>query len=452
MKNNRMTDSYSDQEWGFLPEGLQESIDQDDYVIGVYYAAFSSTLDPWYMGKIIVKEQTIGSYVPVTSDVKEILRRFSAKIIGVYEVPPAEISIPREQQERQYIIQIAYPLEGLENQLPLLLTTLMGNVSLGGKVKLLDIKFSKRYLNQFQGPKFGIDGLRKSLGVEKRPLLANINHAYSIEDGKALFKEASLGGADLIKDDESMAGNIHYLPLDQRVVTYMELVDKAKEETGEDTIYLVNVTDEPDKIMQNAQSAIDHGANGLMVNYLTVGLPVVRVLTNDPSLNVPVIGHMDFAGVFYESNMSGISSFLIMGKMARLAGLDILVYPSTYGKAPFLRDKYFSCAKALRYPFGPIKTVFPMPAGGVTPSITLKMIKDLGLDIVIGAGVGIHSHPQGTRSGTIAFRQVIDISVNDLEEASEDLEDYLDDNEGKFPELQSAIESWGQSSIKYLDT
>jgi 2,3-diketo-5-methylthiopentyl-1-phosphate enolase len=207
----------------------------------------------------------------------------------------------------------------------------------------------------------------------------------------------------------------------------------------------------PDKIIDNAQLAIDHGVNGLMVNYLTVGLPIVRQLTSDPSFKVPVIGHMDFAGVYYESDMSGISSFLIMGKLARLAGLDILVYPSVYGKAPFLKDKYLSCARALRYPFGSIKTVFPMPAGGVTPYITLKMIKDLGFDLVVGAGVGIHSHPQGTQAGARAFRQVIDIGVDDLDEALEDLEDYVEENDGKYNELQTAIESWGKTGIKYLD-
>jgi 2,3-diketo-5-methylthiopentyl-1-phosphate enolase len=231
----------------------------------------------------------------------------------------------------------------------------------------------------------------------------------------------------------------------------MELRDEVKEETGEDTIYTVNVSAGPDQILENANLAIDCGANGLMVNYLTVGLPVVQKIAEDPSIRVPILGHMDFAGVYYESSMSGISSFLIMGKLARMAGLDILVYPSAYSKAPFIRDKYLACAKALRYPFGLLKPVLPMPSGGVTPGIALKLIKDLGTDIAIGAGVGIHSHPQGTRAGAKAFRQVIDIGMTDLEEADEDLEDYVDDHEDEYPELSQAIESWGKSTgIKYL--
>ncbi|MFX1284228.1 MAG: RuBisCO large subunit C-terminal-like domain-containing protein [Promethearchaeota archaeon] len=445
-------DSYADSKWGYYPEGLQESINSEDYVIGIYYTAFSSTLDPWYMGKVVIQEQTVGSYYPVHSDPREILRKFSGKVIGVYEIPPYEIGIPNEVKERQYIIQVAYPLEGLDTQFPLLLTTLLGNISMGGKVKLLDVIFPQRFLSEFKGPKFGIEGIRKQLAVPKRPFLTNIDHAYTLEDGKALFYEAAMGGADFIKDDESTAGDIKYLPLEDRVTTYMEMKDKAKDETGEDTIYMVNITAEPQKILENAQKALDFGTNGLMVNYLTAGLPVVRELAADESIKVPILGHMDFAGVYYESSMSGMSSFLIMGKLARLAGLDALVYPSAYSKAPFIRDKYLACAKALRYPFGSLKPVLPMPSGGVTPGIALRIMKDLGNDIMIGAGVGIHSHPKGTRAGAKAFRQVIDIGMTHLDEAAEDLEDYLDDHEDEYVELQQALDSWGKAGIKYLDT
>ncbi|MFX0050132.1 MAG: RuBisCO large subunit C-terminal-like domain-containing protein [Candidatus Hermodarchaeota archaeon] len=449
MKKSRH-DKYSEEKWGHFPEGLQESIG-DDYVIGIYYTAFPSNLDPWYMGTVVVQEQTVGSYFPVHSDPKEILKKFSAKVIGVYEVPPYEIGLPDNTKERQYVMQVAYPLEGLDTQFPLLLTILMGNISMGGKVKLIDVIFPNRFLTKFKGPSHGIEGIRKQLKVPERPFLINIDHAYTLEDGKTLFYEAAMGGADIIKDDESMAGNTSYLSLDERISTYMELRDEVKEETGEDTIYTVNVSAGPDQILENANLAIDCGANGLMVNYLTVGLPVVQKIAEDPSINVPILGHMDFAGVYYESSMSGISSFLIMGKLARMAGLDILVYPSAYSKAPFIRDKYLACAKALRYPFGLLKPVLPMPSGGVTPGIALKLIKDLGVDIAIGAGVGIHSHPQGTRAGAKAFRQVIDIGMSDLEEADEDLEDYLEDHEDEYPELSQAIESWGKSTgIKYL--
>jgi 2,3-diketo-5-methylthiopentyl-1-phosphate enolase len=442
-------DEYSQQKWGHFLEGMNESIDPNDYLICTYYLSLGQRLDPTYMGKVIVKEQTIGSYMPITSDPKEVIKKFAGKVLGIYETPPYEISIPDNVTERHYIMQIAYPIEGISPQFPLLLTTIAGNISMGGKIKLLDVNFPPNYLKHFKGPKFGIEGLRNLLDIPDRPFLTNINHSYSIKEGASQFYQAAIGGADFIKDNENLAGNVKYLPLEERVTKYLEQSDLAEEQTGEKTIYLVNITDEPTQIMNNAQTAIDHGANGLMVNYLTVGLPVVRNLAEDPSIKVPLLGHMDFAGVYYESEWSGISSYLIMGKFARMCGLDILIYPSFYGKAPFLKDKYLGCAKALRYPFWEVKPVVPMPAGGVTPGIVLKMMKDLGSDIMIGAGSSIHLHPNGTQAGTKAFRQVIEIGMAHLEEAVEDLEDFLEEHESEYPELVTALDSWGDSSLKY---
>ncbi len=444
-------DSYSYEKWGHFLEGLTESVDPEEYVIATYYISVASRIDPWYIGRVMVKEQTIGSYIPYHSDPKTILRKYGGKVVGLYEVPPREIALPDEIKERDYIIKIAYPIVGLD-QFPLLLTTIMGNISLGGKVKLLDVFLPPSFLRKWQGPKFGIPGLRKTLDIPDRPLLTVVNHTFSLEDGTNYFYEAAMGGADFVKDDEGIAGDIEYLPLEARVNSYMEKKDLAREETGEDTIYLVNITAEPRKLLENAEIAIANGANGLMVNYLTVGLPAVKMLTEDPSIKLPVLGHMDHAGVYYESEISGISSFLMMGKFARLAGLDILVYPGVYGKAPFLRDKYIGCAMALRYPFGNLKPVLPMPAGGVTPGIVLKLIKDLGHDIMVGAGSGIHSHPQGTRAGVKAFRQIIDISMDHkmMNDASEDLEDFIDDHDETYPELAQAINSWGETGISYF--
>lgn len=64
-----------------------------------------------------------------------------------------------------------------------------------------------------------------------------------------------------------------------------------------------------------------------------------------------------------------------------------------------LIDMRIVSVKTLQYPFGLLKPVLPMPSGDVTPGIALRIMKDSGKDIMIGAGVGIHSHPKGNRAG-----------------------------------------------------
>jgi len=125
-----------------------------------------------------------------------------AKVIGVYEIPDYEFEVPKDIQTRNYIIQIAFPEINIGEQIPMLLTTVVGNISMGGRIKLLDIRFPEKFVKGFKGPKFGIEGIRKLLNIPKRPLLNNMIKpctGYPLEVGAELFRLAALGGCDIVK-------------------------------------------------------------------------------------------------------------------------------------------------------------------------------------------------------------------------------------------------------------
>jgi 2,3-diketo-5-methylthiopentyl-1-phosphate enolase len=170
-----------------------------------------------------------------------------------------------------------------------------------------------------------------------------------------------------------------------------------------------------------------------MVNYLATGFTVLRALAEDPKINVPILAHMDVAGAMYASEWHGLSSHLVLGKLPRLAGADIVVHPAPYGKAPVLVEKFQRVAQTLSFPCYNLKPAWPMASGGITPKMVPAVIKDLGPNIVIGSGGGIHAHPQGPVAGAKAFRQAIDATMagRPLEEAAKD-----------YPELQAALETW----------
>lgn len=302
------------------------------------------------------------------------------------------------------------------------------------KIKLLDIRFPKRYVEGFKGPKFGIEGIRSILGVEKRPLINNMIKpctGYPAEFGAKLAYDAALGGIDMIKDDELLA-NASFNTIEERVPLYMDAIDKADAEKGEKTLYMVNITDEANNIIENAEKAIELGANAIMINYLTAGISILRRLAEDPSIKVPILAHMDFSGTMYSSPYVGLSSHLILGKLPRLAGADVVVYPAPYGKAPFIKERYIKVAHNHVFPFYHIKKSFPMPSGGIMPSMVPEIIEDLGYNVVIGTGGGIHAHPMGPTAGGKAFRQAIDAVMKGIS-----LKEMAEDHE----ELKTALES-----------
>ncbi|MCJ7652334.1 MAG: RuBisCO large subunit C-terminal-like domain-containing protein, partial [Actinobacteria bacterium] len=297
-----------------------------------------------------------------------------------------------------------------------------------GKIKLLDLRMPKALLDGFQGPKFGIDGLYRALGIprnKRRPLLNNMIKpcsGYPLEVGTDLFYKAALGGCDVIKDDELIA-DMAYNKVLGRVKAYMRMEKRVFEETGEHTLYTVNITDRLPKMFDLAKAVVEAGGNALMVNYLAVGPEAMRALAEDKDINLPILAHMDCAGAFYMAPEHGMSSWIVLGKIPRLCGADTLVVPFAFGgKAPYLPERFAQTARCLTYPFGNLKPTMPMPSGGITPVNVPDIVRELGNEVMIGSGGGIHAHPEGSAAGARAFRQAIDAVTNGipLEEAAEE--------------------------------
>ena len=418
-----------------LPIALPEGVDYDEYLIATYMVSYPKAIPVPQLAPALAIEQSTGTWVPVPGETPEVRRAHVAKVIGVHEIPDYEWMVPFEVEQRHYIIQVAFPQVNFGSQIPMLLTTLVGNISMAGKIKVLDMRFSEKFTAGFKGCKFGIKGVREILGVQGRPLLNNMIKpctGYTPKVGVELFRAAALGGCDIIKDDELLA-NASFNEIQARVKLYMKAEKEIFEETGEHTLYTVNVTDEIPGVFENARKAVELGCNAIMVNYLATGFPVLRALAEDPQINVPILAHMDVAGALYASEWHGISSHLVLGKLPRLAGADIVVFPAPYGKAPVLPEKFLRVAQNLSFPLYNLRPSFPMPSGGITPKMVPNVVKDLGPDIVIGSGGGIHAHPQGPTAGARAFRQAIEAALKGIP---------LDEAAKENMELRAALETW----------
>ncbi|MEW6264770.1 MAG: RuBisCO large subunit C-terminal-like domain-containing protein [Thermodesulfobacteriota bacterium] len=423
------------------PHALPEGIDMENHVIATYYVSAAKDLDMTVMADVIAVEQTTGTWTPVPGETPEVRAGHVAKVIGVYEAPYYEHAVPDDVKNRQYIIQVAFPSANVEDQFPMLLTATIGNISMVPNLKLLDLRMPKATLDRYQGPKFGIDGWYQALGLEKkRPLLNNMIKpcsGYPLEVGVELFYKAALGGCDIIKDDELIA-NMAYNDAVSRVRAYMEKERQVFEETGEHTLYCVNVTDRLPRMFDLAQRVMEAGANAMMVNYLAVGPEAMRALADDPAITVPILAHMDVAGAYYMSPHQGIASPVIFGKTARLCGADAIVMPfSLGGKGIYMHERFIQSCRALTYKFGHLKPTMPMPSGGITPANVADTIAALGPEIQIGSGGGVHAHPKGPVGGAKALRQAIDAALQGIPAQT-----YAEDHE----ELAMALGIWGKKT------
>lgn len=308
-----------------------------------------------------------------------------------------------------------------------LMTILFGNISASGMIRLIDVAFPKKFIAQFKGPKFGVEGLRKVLEVPDRPLLNAMikpNIGWTPDEGADLFYHACKGGVDVIKDDELMLADGPYCPLKERVTKFMEKEKQVYEETGEHSLYAVNISDSTEKVRENAYRVLEYGGNCLMVNVYTTGFDTLKMLADDPNINVPILAHVNFAGTMAASTYTGISAPLLVGKITRLAGGDFQINGHPYGKFPVSYKQFYRCFKFFTQPWWNIKPMMYACSGGTTQMAVEKIVKNVGTDVMLAAGGGVHGHPDGSEAGAKSMRQAIDAAMKGIS-----VVDYAKDHE-----------------------
>jgi 2,3-diketo-5-methylthiopentyl-1-phosphate enolase len=77
----------------------------------------------------------------------------------------------------------------------------------------------------------------------------------------------------------------------------------------------------------------------------------------------------------------------------------------------------------------------PMPSGGITQVNVPDIVRELGPEILIGSGGGVHGHPQGPEAGAQAFRKAIEATMKGVP-----LAEAAKSNEP----LKIALEIWGK--------
>src|SRR5205823_13019085 len=142
----------------------------------------------------------------------------------------------------------------------------------------------------FNGPHFGINGIRELFNIPLRPLIGvtiKSRFGYSLEEVAKQYRESLLGGADFIADDVLLVDPDSDLAYAKRVPLLAKIAREASLATGESKQYFANVSASPSKAIKYAKLAKAEGVGAVTVNAFTMGFAAVEELTNDPDIRLP---------------------------------------------------------------------------------------------------------------------------------------------------------------------
>ncbi|MEM2896853.1 MAG: type III ribulose-bisphosphate carboxylase [Candidatus Bathyarchaeia archaeon] len=387
----------------------------------------------------IASESSVGTWTTLstlTEDVKELM----AKAYSIDEKGLLKVSYPLRLFELGNIVQ--------------LFSSVLGNI-FGMKaiktLKVLDIGFPKAYLEAFNGPYHGMDGVKDIMKVYDRPLLATVPKpklGLDVESYARVAYDIALGGMDLVKDDENLTSQ-SFITFEKRLAKVMKSLERAEKETGERKAYLINVSSETREMCKRIKLVADYGNPFIMIDILCVGLAGWQTAKGvADEYKLAIHAHRAFHAAFTRSPEHGVSFFTI-AKLARLVGVDHIHVGTNVGKLEtdirelkniqrvITEEKFIPEQNDFMHmpqDWHGKKPVMPVASGGLHPGTLPELIKFMGTKIMIQVGGGVTGHPEGVIAGGRAVRQALEAIKKGIP-----LKEYSKENH----ELAVALKKWG---------
>jgi ribulose-bisphosphate carboxylase large chain len=423
-----------------------------EYLLAVFHLIPGKKLNSLQAACEIAAESSTGTNFPVKTETP-----FSRDMNAlVYQI-----------DLKKNLVWIAYPwrLFDREGNVQNILTYIVGNV-LGMKevsaLKLLDVWFPPAMLEQYDGPGYTLDDMRKYLNIYGRPILGTIvkpKMGLTSAEYAEVCYDFWVGGGDFVKNDEPQA-NQDFCPYEKMVRHVKEAMDRAVRQTGKKKIHSFNVSAADfDTMIERCElirkAGFEPGSYAFLIDGITSGWTAVQTLRRRyPSVFIHF--HRAAHGAFTRKENPFGFSVLVLSKFARLAGASG-IHTGTAGVGKMAgspKEDVTAASNILRFvakghffeqswgkipardqdavnlvhedhahhlileddSWRGVKKCCPIISGGLNPTLLKPFIKIMGnVDFITTMGAGCHAHPKGTRAGAAALVQACEAYLKKID-------------------------------------
>ncbi len=440
---------------------------KDTDVLAAFRITPQPGVDPVEAAAAVAGESSTATWTVVWTDRLTAHDHYVAKAYSVVPVPGAE---------NQYIAYIAYDMDLFEEgSIANMTSSIIGNV-FGFKalkaLRLEDLRIPTHYVKTFQGPPHGIVMEREYLNKYGRMLLGATTKpklGLSARNYGRVVYEALRGGLDFTKDDENINSQ-PFMRWRDRYLYSMEAVQRAQAATGEVKGHYLNVTAATmEDMYERANFAKELGSVIIMMD-LTVGFTAMTSMSKWARANGCIL-HLHRAGyATYARQKNHGVNFRVIAKWCRLLGVDHIHSGTVVGKLegdPNIIRGYYDTLRLEHVEANPANGIYfdqdwasmpgvmPVASGGIHAGQMHQLLHYLGEDTVLQFGGGTIGHPMGIAAGATANRIAVEAVIKARNEGRDYMAegpDILKHYAKRSPELQTALDTWGEISFDYEST
>lgn len=411
-------------------------------ITAIYFIETPSS--PEKAAEVLAGEQSSGTFVAVPGETAELKERFAARVESVQPIGTVNLpSIPSDKSlagtYNQAIVKVSWSVENFGYNLPVLISTLQGNLyelrQFTG-LKLMDIDFPDSYIKHFRGPQFGIAGCRRSTNVEGRPLIGTIikpSIGLTPQQTADMVRTLGEAGIDFIKDDELLSSSANS-PFEERVKAVMNVVNALADTTGKKIMYGFNLSGEIDEMLHRYETIVNAGGTCAMISLNSVGLSGAKKIADIGELAIH--GHRNGWGMLTRHPLLGIE-FPAYQKLWRLAGVDQIHVNGIQNKFWESDDSVVKSIEACLTPMAGGYSVLPVVSSGQWGGQAFETWRRTQtIDLLYMAGGGIMAHPMGAAAGVNALQQAWKAAVDGLQ---------LEEAVTAYPAFAKSVEKFGNN-------
>jgi len=463
----KLISSLNDKQKAYVNFNLK-NIQGGEYLLGVFHLLPGKGLNILQAAAEVAAESSTGTNFKVKTETA-----FSRKLNAlVYKI-----------DLKKNLVWIAYPWRIFDRKgnVQNILTFVVGNV-LGMKevsaLKLLDVWFPSSMLEQYDGPSYTLEEMRKYLNVYGRPILGTIikpKIGLTASEYAEVCYDFWVGGGDFVKNDEPQADQ-DFCQYDKMVRFVKEAMGKAVKETGKKKVHSFNVSSPDfDEMIRRCDLIIsagfEKGSYAFLIDGITAGWMAVQTLRRRYP-NVFIHFHRAAHGAFTRKENAFGFSVLVLSKFARLAGAsgihtgtagvgkmagspkeDVTAadnilhlnakghfFGQSWSLAPekdedimkLVHEDYAHHVILEDDSWRGMKKCCPIISGGLNPTLLKPFIDVIkNIDFITTMGAGCHAHPGGTRAGAAALVQACEaykkgVDIKEYAKTHKELKEAID--------------------------
>jgi ribulose-bisphosphate carboxylase large chain len=292
-----------------------------------------------------------------------------------------------------YDVQIGLAIATTGLEAGQLLNMVYGNTSLHEDVLLLDVEVPPEIAAAFGGPRHGIEGLRGRVHAYGRALTCSALKPQGVTPARLaeLAQQFANGGIDFIKDDHGLADQT-YSPFADRVAAIAPAVGR--------THYVPSLSGDLDMMRRQIDTAQRHGIDTVLIAPMIAGWATMQALVRQYP-GVAFIAHPTMGGA------ARIMPDLLIGKLFRLLGADAVIFPNHGGRFGYSPETCRRLAEVAREPWRGMRSVLPVPAGGMTLDRVPEMLDFYGADAMLLIGGSLLAARERLAQETALFTRAV---------------------------------------------